>query len=368
MVAIKFDSRKLDQNYTPSFPDCVLFESFSTLFFQILSHIQGIIFQVICGIFLLAFRLSMMDGTPEFAPSDNPASKSNSIMTRTLTFLYLPVFNFGLLLAPINLCFDWSIDSIPLIESIFDWRNGFTFAFYCLIIPSFILGLNREVEIERMYMTMFGELLHKSGMNFKSNGANHTENNHVKFKNSPDKIRRPKSVRRREIASNQNNTNRQNGHGDANNDEDAIIPHFLVVITSVAFMVLSFVPASNLFFYVGFVVAERILYIPSIGYCMLLALGFNQFYVEYSRWHSQEPYHYMMQFYKTVFYSGLVLIFSLYICKTYERNYDWGSDEKLFRSGININPAKGECNQSIICRIDQSGSVIEQTIYQLTVN
>ncbi len=34
-----------------------------------------------------------------------------------------------------------------------------------------------------------------------------------------------------------------------------------------------FIPASNIFLKVGFVVAERVLYLPSAGYCMLVALG-----------------------------------------------------------------------------------------------
>jgi hypothetical protein len=40
-------------------------------------------------------------------------------------------------------------------------------------------------------------------------------------------------------------------------------------------MVLPFIPAANLFFAVGFVVAERVLYTPSMGFCMLVALGFQ---------------------------------------------------------------------------------------------
>ena len=39
-------------------------------------------------------------------------------------------------------------------------------------------------------------------------------------------------------------------------------------------IILPFLPASNLFFPVGFVVAERILYIPSMGYCLLVSLGY----------------------------------------------------------------------------------------------
>lgn len=41
-------------------------------------------------------------------------------------------------------------------------------------------------------------------------------------------------------------------------------------------MVLPFLPASNLFFPVGFVVAERVLYIPSMGFCLLVAYGWSK--------------------------------------------------------------------------------------------
>ena len=37
-----------------------------------------------------------------------------------------------------------------------------------------------------------------------------------------------------------------------------------------------YVPASNLLFPVGFVVAERVLYLPSIGFCVLVSLGITK--------------------------------------------------------------------------------------------
>ena len=48
-----------------------------------------------------------------------------------------------------------------------------------------------------------------------------------------------------------------------------------VVIVSLGIMILPFIPASNIFFYVGFVVAERVLYIPSMGYCILVGYGLS---------------------------------------------------------------------------------------------
>lgn len=45
---------------------------------------------------------------------------------------------------------------------------------------------------------------------------------------------------------------------------------------SIILLVLSFLPASNLFSYVGFVVAERCLYMPSFGFCLLIAVAMHQ--------------------------------------------------------------------------------------------
>ncbi|GFQ99577.1 protein O-mannosyl-transferase TMTC3 [Trichonephila clavata] len=47
------------------------------------------------------------------------------------------------------------------------------------------------------------------------------------------------------------------------------------LVMSLSLLVLPFLPASNLFFPVGFVVAERVLYIPSMGFCMILAQGWT---------------------------------------------------------------------------------------------
>nr|CAD7575998.1 unnamed protein product [Timema californicum] len=45
---------------------------------------------------------------------------------------------------------------------------------------------------------------------------------------------------------------------------------------SLALTVIPFLPATNLFFRVGFVIAERVLYLPSAGFCMLVVLGLRQ--------------------------------------------------------------------------------------------
>ena len=47
------------------------------------------------------------------------------------------------------------------------------------------------------------------------------------------------------------------------------------MLLALSMMIIPFLPASNLFFPVGFVVAERILYIPSMGFCILVPFGIS---------------------------------------------------------------------------------------------
>ena len=46
-----------------------------------------------------------------------------------------------------------------------------------------------------------------------------------------------------------------------------------MVLLALSMSVIPFLPASNLFVPVGFVVAERILYVPSMGICILVPFG-----------------------------------------------------------------------------------------------
>ena len=47
-------------------------------------------------------------------------------------------------------------------------------------------------------------------------------------------------------------------------------------VFALSLLLLPFLPASNLFFPVGFVVAERVLYLPSMGFCLLVAIGYKR--------------------------------------------------------------------------------------------
>ena len=78
----------------------------------------------------MAFRVWMLGGNlPHFTIQDNPASFSDSLSTRVMTYSYLVAFNSWLLMSPSVLSYDWQMGSIPLVESPLDSRNLGTLMF-----------------------------------------------------------------------------------------------------------------------------------------------------------------------------------------------------------------------------------------------
>ncbi|KAA0190185.1 hypothetical protein HAZT_HAZT005266 [Hyalella azteca] len=223
----------------------------------------------VSGAVLVGARLLIMGSLPpEFSPADNPAADCDDGLVRTLTFLFLPAFNFWLLLCPTRLSFDWSMGAVPLVASASDPRNLGTLLFYgCLGALGF------------RYLSGWGRSVPRRG-----GGPNNGESS----------------------------------------EED-------VVILGLALLVLPFIPATNLFFYVGFVVAERLLYIPSMGFCLLVSWG-----IEMMLSRTRSPMG------RRLLKAGVVLLFVVHATKTWRRNFDWRTEEQLYRSGIPINPPKGE--------------------------
>lgn len=170
---------------------------------------------------------------------------------RQFHWLYLCFVNSWLMLAPSFLCADWTMGTVPLIDTLTDPRNLATVATFISITA---LGL---------YAISGSKKSHK------------------------------------------------------------------IVIFALALIVFPYIPASNLFFPVGFVVAERILYVPSMGFSMLVTFGLWQVIQRSPKFDT------MM----TIVVGFLLLSHS---AKTLSRNRDWISDVSLFTSAIRINPHNGK--------------------------
>lgn len=97
------------------------------------------------------------------------------------------------------------------------------------------------------------------------------------------------------------------------------------LMLSMSILSLPFIPASNLFVTVGFVVAERVLYIPSAGFCILVTYGLRKLRHDFRR--------------VSYVWKGLTLVLILlFMVRTMRRNQDWRSRETLFRSGLTSVP------------------------------
>ena len=68
---------------------------------------------------------------------DNPAMAAPTPV-RQLTWLHLCFVNFWLLLNPSRLCPDWTMQTVPLVESLADLRNVATAAVFLVVA---VLGL-----------------------------------------------------------------------------------------------------------------------------------------------------------------------------------------------------------------------------------
>lgn len=243
---------------------------------------------------LLIVRLRVGGAPPEFATADNPAARHPSRLARGLTFLYLPAANARMLLCPSTLSFDWSMDAVPRITTIKDPRNLESAALYAALAGA---GLWAAKGLRA-----------SCSMCVKKNGS-HT-----------DRCR----------AANNNNAPISNCYCPKRSSV-ASLP--LAVAVSLGFLGLPFLPASNLFFYVGFVIAERVLYLPSVGFCLLFGAGVCKLY-RIARRKSRAS--------RRIVLAVAIVLLTLMAAKTLRRNLDWYDEESLYRSALHVNPPKGK--------------------------
>ncbi|XP_022098647.1 transmembrane and TPR repeat-containing protein 4-like isoform X2 [Acanthaster planci] len=122
-----------------------------------------------------------------------------------------------------------------------------------------------------------------------------------------------------------------------------------VLTMALAFLIIPFLPASNLFLRVGFVIAERVLYLPSLGFCMLLTLLINKI--------SCSPVS------KRAVRGLLVVLMACYIGRCIQRNQDWMTEEKLYKAGLDVCPQNAKVHYNIGKNAADRGNLEEAITY-----
>ncbi|XP_065645098.1 protein O-mannosyl-transferase TMTC4 isoform X2 [Hydra vulgaris] len=115
----------------------------------------------------------------------------------------------------------------------------------------------------------------------------------------------------------------------------------------VIFMVVPFLPSTNIFFRVGFVIAERNLYIPSIGFLMLVVLG-TVVLCSTVR----------LKMLVAFFWKLLIIIFFL---KSYNRASKWLNEMDLFTSGLEVCPLNAKVHYNI-GKVNQDKGNLDEAI------
>jgi F0F1-type ATP synthase assembly protein I len=192
---------------------------------------------------LSLWRLSKNGNSkPDFVCEQNPAACEPSHLFRFFHYSYLWSFNFWLLLYPNWLSPDWSGGSIPLMNEF--WATDSRFGVVLLT-----------------WSVMLGIIIHTISAACTSN-------------------RVPSSLSLQSLSSQQSSSSLQSSPS-SSSSPSLSSPQSLfgdkqfelrrrTLLTCFYWMLLPFLMSSNLFVHVGFVVADRTLYLPSIGFCLLL--------------------------------------------------------------------------------------------------
>ncbi|CAC5354899.1 TMTC [Mytilus coruscus] len=106
---------------------------------------------------------------------------------------------------------------------------------------------------------------------------------------------------------------------------------------------------------VGFVIAERTLYIPSTGYCILVAHGICLLVERFIK-------------YRHFIIAVILFLLILLLCKTWTQNKVWNSRETLFKSGVKTLPNNAKVHYNYANLLKDNGH-IEDAIheYQLAI-
>lgn len=296
----------------------------------------------LASVILLYLRIVIISGgfVLSFTESDNPTLFHPDVWTRFRTYSYLCALNARLLLCPNSLCYDWSMDSISRIESWWDMRNMQTLVFSGILVCLCCYGLQSSTIPSSIPSSIISSSTIPSTLPRKS-----------------------KKSSSKPLDSNENNIhlrddfrNAESQHCGLKMDECESPQRRRVVMFSLALLIIPFLPASNLFLPVGFVVAERILYIPSMGLCILVPFGISILFgtqtkvEEDSSTHENSDKMLVQKTSRTSWSfglsaTGMVLVHSLlllFAAKTVRRNSEWLNKEALARSGLKVNPTNAK--------------------------
>jgi hypothetical protein len=222
----------------------------------------------------------LMGGSkPFFNAAQNAAAFEESMLTRVLTYNYLAAYNHWLLWYPFQLVHDYGGGVMTLVTDTSDLRNLASVANYAVLIALSVYAI----------IPTFARMA------------------------KPAKPAKPTS-KGNEMA------------------QLSSVRSQAIVVMGLAMLVLPFIPASNMFMPVGFTLAERVLFLPSMGWAVLVTLLL-------ARLRSLLP-----SSAKPAVFAVVLLTTCLFGAKTVSRSFDWQMNSRLYATCLDVFPDSPICN------------------------
>ncbi|XP_036435293.1 protein O-mannosyl-transferase TMTC4 [Colossoma macropomum] len=99
-------------------------------------------------------------------------------------------------------------------------------------------------------------------------------------------------------------------------------------------LVIPFLPASNLFFRVGFVIAERVLYLSTAGYCLILAYAVAYCCCCWRR-------------HKKLLQAAMLALLGMNVVRCALRSQQWRTEQSLFTSALSVCPLNAKVHYNV---------------------
>jgi hypothetical protein len=278
---------------------------------------------IAAGAGLMFWRISLQGGQESgFDWQTHPASHHESLGVRTMTQLYYCFIHFWLMIYPKNLSCDVSGSSIPLIYSINDRRNLSTATFGAALVALALYS----------FSPFFAHVL--ATPSSKSAGK------------------------------------QQSKKGKAAPTASAVLSEASVdararVGLACATMIAPYLPACGIVISIGFVIAERVMYMPSMGFIVLIVI-IMQFAIDWAETKDAPPAPKkgeaakeatqtkegsaglgVFALVRPLLMSAVGVIVCLYSAKTLERDLVWNNEIDLYRTAIEVYPSNAKAHHNL---------------------
>ncbi len=210
-------------------------------------------------------------------------------LTRVLSTGYLHARYAALLLCPMHLSADWSFACIPLLESVLDWRNAATLLLYAALAAALLQGRPWSILVDAWQQlrapvaaasaggpqagSLWAQPARTIAGGAEDGAALKHQRGQRRQSGRPGSVPEAGRLLQKGLAEHQGQSVGPSAgpHSGQGQRAQACSQAQWRMVVMLGLVAGPFLPASNILFYVGTFIGERLLYMPSVGFCLLAA-------------------------------------------------------------------------------------------------